>query len=37
MPYVNREEIKAVLVRRDLIVRFFEGKGASALYDRPKR
>src|SRR5215472_4322895 len=24
MPYVNREEIKAVLARRDLIVKFFE-------------
>lgn len=37
MPYLNREEIKAVLARRDLIVKFFEDKGESALYDRPKR
>ena len=37
MPYVNREEIKAVLARRDLIVKFFEAKGESALYDRPMR
>jgi len=37
MPYVNREEIKAVLARRDLIVKFFEGKGESTLYNRPKR
>ncbi|HEY1240084.1 MAG TPA: hypothetical protein VGF16_05980 [Bryobacteraceae bacterium] len=37
MPYLNREEIKALLARRDLIVKFFEGKGESALYDRPKR
>ena len=37
MPYLNREEIKDVLARRDLIVKFFEDKGESALYDRPKR
>jgi len=34
---VNREEIKAVLARRDRIVKFFEEKGESALYDRPPR
>jgi hypothetical protein len=36
MPYLNREEIKALLARRDLIVKFFESKGESALYDRPR-
>lgn len=35
--YVNREEIKALLARRDRIVKFFEQKGDSALYDRPPR
>ena len=36
-PYLNKLEIKAVLARRDLIVQFFESKGESVLYDRPKR
>ncbi len=36
-PYVNSEEIKGLLARRDLIVKFFESQGESALYDRPKR
>jgi hypothetical protein len=36
-PYVNGEEIKGLLARRDLIVKFFESKGPGALYDRPKR
>lgn len=36
-PYVTGEEIKGLLARRDLIVKFFESKGESALYDRPKR
>lgn len=36
-PYVNGEEIKGLLARRDLIVKFFENKGPGALYDRPKR
>src|SRR5690348_7684691 len=36
-PYVNGEEIKGLLARRDAIVKFFESKGSSALYDRPKR
>ena len=36
-PYVNSEEIKGLLARRDLIVKFFENKGPGALYDRPKR
>lgn len=35
--YVNGEEIKGLLARRDLIVKFFESKGESVLYDRPKR
>jgi hypothetical protein len=36
-PYLNREEIRGLLARRDLIVKFFEGKGESVLYDRPPR
>jgi hypothetical protein len=35
--YVNREEVKALLARRDRIVKFFVEKGDSALYDRPPR
>ncbi|MBZ5578338.1 MAG: hypothetical protein LAP40_17375 [Acidobacteriia bacterium] len=37
MPYLNKEEIKGLLARRDRIVRLFEEKGESALYDRPPR
>jgi hypothetical protein len=37
MPYVSKEEIKGVLARRDAIVKFFESKGDSALYSRPRR
>ncbi|MBZ5579325.1 MAG: hypothetical protein LAP40_22415 [Acidobacteriia bacterium] len=37
MPYVSREEIKGLLARRDLIVKFFEDKGESAAYTRPAR
>lgn len=37
MPYVNKEEIKGLLGRRDAIVKFFEAKGDSVLYDRPSR
>lgn len=36
-PYVNNEEIKGLLGRRDVIVKFFESQGDRALYDRPKR
>lgn len=36
-PYVNKEEIKGLLARRDKIVQFFESTGDGALYDRPKR
>jgi len=36
-PYLNKEEVKGLLARRDKIVKFFEDKGESALYDRPKR
>ena len=36
-PYLNKQEIKAVLARRDLIVKFFDRKGDSVLFDRPKR
>jgi hypothetical protein len=35
--FVSKDEIKAVLARRDLIVKFFEAKGESALYNRPPR
>lgn len=34
---VSKDEIHGLLARRDLIVKFFEDKGASALYDRPAR
>jgi hypothetical protein len=42
MPYINKTEIKAMLARRDLIVKFFEkavaekGQGV-VLYDLPQR
>ena len=36
-PYANKEEIRGLLARRDLIVNFFESKGDAALYDRPQR
>jgi uncharacterized protein YkvS len=34
---VDGTGIRALLERRDLIVKFFEAKGESALYDRPAR
>jgi hypothetical protein len=34
---VTKEEIQGLLARRDLIVKIFEAKGESALFDRPKR
>lgn len=34
---VTKSEIQGLLARRDLIVKFFDGKGDSALFDRPKR
>ena len=33
----SKDEIRGLLARRDLIVKFFEAKGESALFDRPKR
>ena len=36
-PYVNKDEVKGLLARRDIIVSFFESKGDSMLYDRPPR
>jgi hypothetical protein len=36
-PHVSRDEIRGLLGRRDIIVKFFEAKGDSALYDRPAR
>jgi len=35
--HVSRDEIRGLLARRDIIVKFFEAKGDSALYDRPAR
>jgi hypothetical protein len=35
--YANGAEVKALLARRDLIVKFFEQKGDGALFDRPAR
>ncbi len=35
--YVIPAEIDALLARRDVLVKFFEAKGESALFDRPKR
>ena len=34
---VSKDEIRGLLARRDLIVKFFEAKGESALFDRPPR
>lgn len=34
---VSKSEVQGLLARRDLIVKFFEAKGDSALFDRPKR
>jgi hypothetical protein len=34
---VTKDEIQGLLARRDLIVKIFEAKGESALFDRPKR
>jgi hypothetical protein len=34
---LEKGEIQALIARRDLIVKFFEAKGESALYDRPSR
>jgi len=36
-PYVGRAEIQGLLARRDLIVKFFDAKGASFIFDRPTR
>lgn len=33
----TKDEIRGLLARRDLILKLFEEKGESALYDRPKR
>jgi hypothetical protein len=35
--YLNKEEVKGLLARRDLIVKIFEEKGESVLYNRPPR
>ena len=35
--YLDSGEIQGLLARRDLIVKFFESKGDSALFDRPSR
>jgi len=36
-PYVNQEEIRSLLARRDIIVKFFGAKGEGSLFDRPSR
>jgi hypothetical protein len=36
-PYLNSDEIKSLLARRDVIVKLFEAKGEAGLYDRPSR
>jgi len=36
-PYVTKDEVKGLIFRRDRIVKFFDEKGDSVLYDRPKR
>jgi hypothetical protein len=35
--HVSRDEIRGLLARRDIIVKFFEAKGDGALFDRPAR
>jgi hypothetical protein len=35
--YASRDEIRGLLGRRDVMVKFFEGKGESVLFDRPQR
>jgi len=34
---ISKDEIKGLLARRDVIVKLFEAKGESALFDRPSR
>jgi len=34
---LNKGEIQGILARRDLIVKFFESKGDSVMFDRPDR
>ena len=35
--YASRDEVRGLLARRDVMVKFFEGKGESVLFDRPQR
>jgi hypothetical protein len=35
--YLDKKQIEGLLARRDLLVKFFEDKGESALFDRPAR
>jgi hypothetical protein len=35
--YLDKKQIQGLLARRDLLVKFFEDKGESALFDRPVR
>jgi hypothetical protein len=37
LPFVTRDEIKGLLARRDVIVKFFEQKGEKGLYTRQRR
>ena len=34
---LTKDEIQGLLARRDLIVKLFEAKGDSALFDRPQQ
>lgn len=34
-PYVSRDEIRGLLSRRDLIIKFFDARGPSGLFDLP--
>jgi hypothetical protein len=34
---ISKDEVKGLLARRDAIVKLFEAKGESALFDRPSR
>lgn len=36
-PYLNTDEIRGLLGRRDIIVKFFGAKGEGSLFDRPSR
>ena len=35
--YASRDEVRSLLARRDVMVKFFESKGEGVLFDRPQR